>query len=506
MPGFDMNAETPIDGGRLAEVLLACLAATLTLAAVAGFGWYRASSRAPTLDRLSAEERFALLDEALERSPGIYEAAWYQPEIAYTLKPDTELEAWNDRFHSNELGFRTGPVQKEDGTFRILLIGDSWTYGMGIREQESFPKVLEALANEHAGAGRVEAWTLALPGYQTSNQVAALDHFIGRIRPDAAVFVPSTNDSHRSARVLTNGSLHIGIAATPDPFGRRHDTWYRLTHFCNSHEFLARWHLAFSRLHSAERRLQSMEIPTSFFFLARWYRPALVHWLATEAGLESPYAIVPGELTLGEWLTDLPNPHGNAAANQRYAQLLYRLLAPELGWQALPADAVHPEIAEIPLFPAPPEGKDWHGQSRGILAYWTERQIPEDYAPGDGRDRQWAGPGNPKTGAIGPSTTVLVRPPEGRRELEITVARVEGLRAFYPVELEAAIPSPSGGTRQITTVLAHGAPEHRFRVALPPDVEPGAAVDVVLTPARATSRGNSPIPESVRLLRIEPVD
>ncbi len=486
---------------RLATVLLAGLAIALVLAAFAGIGWYRAAVRKVSLDRLSVAERRLLLEEALVRSPGIHEPTWYQPQIAYTLRREADLEAWSDRFRSNEVGFRTRPVKKPAGVFRILFVGDSWTYGMGIREPESFPRVLEALANEHAGVDPVEAWTLALPGYQTSNQVAAFDFHLGRLLPDCVVWVPSSNDNDSSARVLPGGSLHHGFRSGPDPFGRRHDTWYRLLRFCNSYEFLARWRLAFSQLRSAEQRLEHLRIPAVFLYLARWYEPANVHRFVFEAGLESPYAIVPPDLTLGEWLTDLSNPHGNAAANRRYAQLVYRQLTPLLGWKPLPADLVHPEIVGVPLFQEPPAGTNWVEQSRALLDDWTRRQIPEDYVAGDRRQRQWAGPGDPETGEIGLSTTVLVRPPSGSRSLEITVARIEELQAFYPLEIEVEIPSPSGGTRHTTTVLDQGETRHRFRIAIPPDVAPGAAVDVVFTPARVTSRGLRP--ESVRLLRIE---
>ncbi len=149
-----MNRRSKELDERLAVVLLACLSVALTLAVFAGIGWYRAAAREVSLDRLSVAERHELLEEALERSPGIYEATWYQPGISYTLERDTVLEAWGDRFRSNELGFRTRPARKNAGTFRILFVGDSWTYGMGIREQETFPRVLEALAGEHSGESK----------------------------------------------------------------------------------------------------------------------------------------------------------------------------------------------------------------------------------------------------------------------------------------------------------------------------------------------------------------
>jgi lysophospholipase L1-like esterase len=59
---------------------------------------------------------------------------------------------------NNSLGFRDEefPVAKPKGEFRALALGDSFTYGIGVRQQDSWPEVLEdLLARERGGSVQV---------------------------------------------------------------------------------------------------------------------------------------------------------------------------------------------------------------------------------------------------------------------------------------------------------------------------------------------------------------
>jgi hypothetical protein len=482
-PATDKPQLIPESSPLLVNLLLAVAAGALTIAAVAAVGWY-ISSTSLDLDKLSPSERRSLAEKMLEISPGIYLRAWFQPEIAYVLKRDADLQAWNDTFHSNEIGYRTGSVEKRTGTYRIVCVGDSWTYGMGIKEEESFAKVLERLANTYSGSDRqIEAFTLALPGYNTINQLAAFWYYYDQLDADAVVLVPSSNDNSSSPQVLPNGALGIVSGPRGDEFGDPHNVQYRLLLICNSYRYLQRWRHSFSLLRATEQQLQQHEIPVAFFFLARWDTNT-VHRFIGEAGIESPYTVVAPKLTLNEWLTDLPNPHGNASANEVYAQLLYRLLSQRLGWQQLPASAVHPEAADLPLFAGPPEGVDWRAETDRMFLARVRRVIPESFQAGTSKLAQWAGPGDIQTGAFGRATTLLISHAPDARRIRIRLRRLQSLHGIYPLRLTAAIPSANGGTRVTTTIPANGANYHELTVAIPEDLDPGVVLDIVLTADR----------------------
>jgi hypothetical protein len=496
------SQKAPDSSPFLVNLLLAVAAGALTIAAIAAVGWF-ISATSLDLDKLSPSERRRLAEEMLTVSPGIYLRAWFQPEIAYVLKRNTDLEAWNDSFHSNEIGYRTGPVAKPKGTFRIVCVGDSWTYGMGLTEEESFPKVLERLANSHSGnANRIETFTLALPGYNTINQLASFWFYFDQLQADAVVLVPSSNDNCSAPQVLPNGALGIISGPKGDEFGDPHNVQYRLLLICNSYRYLQRWGHCFSLLRATEQQLQQHEIPVAFFFLARWDTNT-VHRFIGEAGIESPYTVVAPKLTLKEWLTDLPNPHGNAAANQVYAQLLYRLLSNRLGWQPLPEDALHPEAADLPLFDRPPEGVDWRAETDRMFLARVRRVIPETFHAGTSKIEQWAGPGDLQTGAFGRATTLLISSNPDARRVRIRLRRLTSVHGIYPLRLTAAIPSPNGGTRVTATIPATGSIYHELTIAIPEDLEPGVVLDIVLSADRVAVEPGTDTPLSVAVDTID---
>jgi lysophospholipase L1-like esterase len=83
----------------------------------------------------------------------------YEPDpvLYWKLKPNQNCYTKVDRkpVHINSLGTR-GPEfapTKPPGTFRILCLGDSRTFGWGLSEPETYCGVLERLQQEHAAPG-----------------------------------------------------------------------------------------------------------------------------------------------------------------------------------------------------------------------------------------------------------------------------------------------------------------------------------------------------------------
>lgn len=486
---------------RLLGLLLALALLGLGAALIAGWGWYRAA-RDGGLDRLAPEERQRLAEELLESSPGVFEAAWYAPEIGYTLRRKAEITAWDDTFTSNELGLRSAPPAKQPGTFRVVFVGDSWTYGMGVRQRESFPEVAAELARRHAGLERrVEALTLALPGWNTLNELEALWFFYPQLAPDAVVFCPTSNDNHSLAGLLPNGSLTT-LGVPRDRFGAPHAVVYPLRHL-DAYGFRQRWHTVAMALRDTEARLADLGVPTLIFFVSRW-RPAAAHALVGEVGLSSPYVINPRQLTLGDWLNPPPALHGNAAAHRLYGRTVYRALAEVLGWAPLPGPPLPHEV-ETPLFHGPPPGVDWQARADERARFETRREIPERFRPSARAAVQCAGPIDPETGLMGRATTVLVRRGAGVDRLAVTIRRLEA-PGLYPLELELSIASPSGGSRRRVTVPATGGDRQTFELEVPPDLPEGSALEVQLVASHTVRAPDLPAPRSLYLEAIEAVE
>ncbi len=482
--------------------LLAVAAVSLTGLMICAWGWYRAATAPVVAADLSPEERQALVQQMVAVSPGEHRWAYFEPRIGYTLRPDAEVTAYEDTFRSNSLGYRTGSPAKLPGTFRVAFVGDSWTYGMGVRQEESYPRVLERLANRHAGAGQpIEAWSLALPGYSALNYLSSLAFFLERIKPDAVVVCPSSNDNHSTVRVLPDGSLWAGGVLGEDEFGDPHVVTYRARRF-DTFRFRTRWRRTLGLMRETEKRLARLKIPLLYFFLARW-EPVDVHPLVHAGGLEAPYLIAPIELTLNEWQLPPPMGHGTPEAHERYARLVYRGLSHLLGWAPLPAEA---DPIEVEVFDAPPD-VDWSQTWDRILAWGTRRAVGESFQPspdlevGTARYHN-AGRLNLATGLMGRATTVLVRRAPEARWVRVAVRRLTDAPSLYPLGLTVSIPSPSGGSRRAVTLPAGGPEVLRFALEIPDDLAPRTAVDVVFVAERTVA---SPNVLAARSLYIESV-
>jgi hypothetical protein len=90
-------------------------------------------------------------------------------------------------------GFRrtTGFPQKPPGTYRVLVFGDSLTYGMGLREEDGFV----ARLNEWMGQRyRAEFLNLGSSGAQSEDILANIKRFVPALQPDLVIYAVCLND------------------------------------------------------------------------------------------------------------------------------------------------------------------------------------------------------------------------------------------------------------------------------------------------------------------------
>lgn len=482
---------------KIATLLLSVAMVALAGCVLLGLGWYRSASQPQTFEHLPSEERQRLVKDLVALSPGIHRWAYFEPRMGYTLRPHAELEVWGSRFTTNGLGFRAVPEfssEKKGSTYRIVFVGDSWTFGMGIPHEASFPEVVARLANQHAGVSRkVEAWTLALPGYNLHNSLSGLDFLFERLQPDAVVIVPSGNDNHSSNSVLPNGSLW-GDGLLSDAFGEPHQLTYRARRL-DSYRFQERWRLAFQRIRQSEVQLQRAGIPLFLFFLARW-ETIDAHVRVAEAGLEAPYTVVPMAWTQPPWVNSPPIGHGTVEAQQLFGRLLYRGLAQQLGWDPLPIDDAglfpkngpvsRADVDGISIFQGPPSDERRVERYQEILRRNSQDLLAHRFTPPDVQLAQVAGPVDPETGWLRRAATVLVRPKSGHQQVAVTVRPLPDVTFIYPMTLSVRIPSPAGGTFGSLRVTAEPASQ-RLVLSIPEDLRSGQTLDIVLEADRSTS-------------------
>jgi lysophospholipase L1-like esterase len=122
--------------------------------------------------------------------------------ISTRLGFPSEIIAWEDRYdrlwEENVHRFRSHheDVRKRSGVFRVLALGDSFTWGDKIADSDStWPAILEERLALEVGAGRVEVISMAQRGYTTANEAELLQRLGWEFDPDMVVIQFFANDA-----------------------------------------------------------------------------------------------------------------------------------------------------------------------------------------------------------------------------------------------------------------------------------------------------------------------
>jgi lysophospholipase L1-like esterase len=115
----------------------------------------------------------------------------------------------------NDEGFRTPPFDAatRPGVLRIACIGDSWTFGMNVEQNQTYPARLEALLNARPPIGirGVEVMNFGVLGYTSFQGLQLLKTRVLALHPDVVVVGFGMNDSdvagYRDSDVLKPGPV-----------------------------------------------------------------------------------------------------------------------------------------------------------------------------------------------------------------------------------------------------------------------------------------------------------
>lgn len=156
----------------------------------------------------------------------------YVPGTVFKVEYDSNPRGYFDSDNTvlmtvNALGLRGQSlpvtVEKPPGLFRILGLGDSYTFGVGIRDEDTFLRRLENGLNAKAGAGRrFEVLNAGVQGYNTRDEVLYLEkHWLEMgLAPDLVLIVFCLNDAYSDGAFLNMGQT-LGVYLN-QPAGMAH--------------------------------------------------------------------------------------------------------------------------------------------------------------------------------------------------------------------------------------------------------------------------------------------
>lgn len=127
-------------------------------------------------------------------TPGFYLS---DPVLGQRLSPGYQGWFAGVPVQINALGFRDTreySLAKPPGTFRILVLGDSVTFGHGALSDTTYPYLLEQRLKRWRPDVGWQVWNLGVPGYATSQELAYLQRVAPQYQPDLVIVGFFEND------------------------------------------------------------------------------------------------------------------------------------------------------------------------------------------------------------------------------------------------------------------------------------------------------------------------
>jgi lysophospholipase L1-like esterase len=114
------------------------------------------------------------------------------PVIPASLKGNStwELSLNSEGFRDNEF-----PETKGSSSFRIICMGDSWTFGANVDQEQAYPQQLRALLKQKFPAAELEVFNLGVLGYSSYQVLELLKRKAIDIDPDVVIIGAAWNDA-----------------------------------------------------------------------------------------------------------------------------------------------------------------------------------------------------------------------------------------------------------------------------------------------------------------------
>lgn len=118
------------------------------------------------------------------------------PRIVYELQPRLDVVFAGGRVTTSDAGYRglDVPRPKPASTFRIIGIGDSYMFGQGVSDEETYLARLAEPRGDLLPGRRIETVNLAVPGFNTAMEVEMLRERGAALEPDLVLIEVVGND------------------------------------------------------------------------------------------------------------------------------------------------------------------------------------------------------------------------------------------------------------------------------------------------------------------------
>lgn len=173
----------------------------------------------------------------------------HEEPIGYRLPPRFEGRFYGTQVKTNALGLREREIEspKPPRERRILVLGDSVPFSLGVEYEESIPHVLERILRRETGQP-YRAVNMGVPSYNTEQELIQFDRVGAALEPDLVLLMLQANDieakrwvferraslaadlAQRSYAASLLFSLGREVVSPPAPPGSARDPRYAADH------------------------------------------------------------------------------------------------------------------------------------------------------------------------------------------------------------------------------------------------------------------------------------
>ncbi len=138
--------------------------------------------------------------------------------VRYLGRPGSAVTVRGIEYRHDALGLRDSASQSlTSGSFRVLVLGDSNVYGVGVPADETFCARLERRLNDPPSVRPIDVVNAGIPGYNTRDQLALFRRLESAVAPDLVLIGFFVNDLERLGfHVGYDGHLFCDPLPLPD--------------------------------------------------------------------------------------------------------------------------------------------------------------------------------------------------------------------------------------------------------------------------------------------------
>lgn len=120
-----------------------------------------------------------------------YNADLYEPHpyLVGVPKKNVQKSSGGINYSHNSFGYRGEEFKPKSGKKRIIAIGGSTTYGVGVTDKETWPYYLDSLMNDN-----YEVLNFGIPGHSTVENIIMASFYLSDYSPDIIIIQAGLND------------------------------------------------------------------------------------------------------------------------------------------------------------------------------------------------------------------------------------------------------------------------------------------------------------------------